>query len=358
MSYEPTNWKSGDKVTSTKLNKIEQGIQRNDNELSGVKEDLNNIEPGLSEDAKIALLNCFQHVAWIDEHGQDYYDALEDALYATGKTLISITAIFDQGQNVIYTDDSLDTLKQYLTIIATYDDSSTSAVTAYTLSGTLTVGTNTIIVSYGGKTTTFYVNVVKGVPQGYSRLNYVETDGNQYVNIGLNETQVASAKYKMMLTSDTSAGDGKHILSSSKMYFPLFKINAGVKQVFGNRFGSDYGNAYEWVLNEIYSLDAFYTSENSFYVNNELIRSDTPTGSTFSQSNTFALFTYGGNVNTTKYRFYGRLYEMQIFDSTKNMLMNLLPAKNNSNIVGLYDTVHDTFYTSNSGVDLIAGEVA
>ena len=26
MSYEPTNWKSGDTVTSAKLNKIEQGI--------------------------------------------------------------------------------------------------------------------------------------------------------------------------------------------------------------------------------------------------------------------------------------------------------------------------------------------
>jgi len=27
MSYEPTNWKSGDVVTSAKLNKLEQGVQ-------------------------------------------------------------------------------------------------------------------------------------------------------------------------------------------------------------------------------------------------------------------------------------------------------------------------------------------
>lgn len=26
MSYEPTNWKSGDVVTSAKLNKLEQGV--------------------------------------------------------------------------------------------------------------------------------------------------------------------------------------------------------------------------------------------------------------------------------------------------------------------------------------------
>ena len=36
---------------------------------------------GLSSNAKAALLACFEHVAWVDEHGQDYYDALESALY-------------------------------------------------------------------------------------------------------------------------------------------------------------------------------------------------------------------------------------------------------------------------------------
>lgn len=39
------------------------------------------IEPGLSDEAKTALLNCFEHVAWINEHGQDYYDELYEALY-------------------------------------------------------------------------------------------------------------------------------------------------------------------------------------------------------------------------------------------------------------------------------------
>lgn len=30
MAYEPTNWQAGDVVTSAKLNKMEQGIARND----------------------------------------------------------------------------------------------------------------------------------------------------------------------------------------------------------------------------------------------------------------------------------------------------------------------------------------
>lgn len=42
------------------------------------------VDPGLSEEAKAALLACFQHVAWIDEHGGSYYNALRTALYSEG----------------------------------------------------------------------------------------------------------------------------------------------------------------------------------------------------------------------------------------------------------------------------------
>ena len=37
---------------------------------------------GLNDAAKEALLECLSHVAWTDEYGQDYVDALEDALYS------------------------------------------------------------------------------------------------------------------------------------------------------------------------------------------------------------------------------------------------------------------------------------
>lgn len=116
---------------------------------------------GIPEDVKVALLDCFENVAWINDDGQTYYDALYAALYPP-KTLVSISAVFTQGSAVIYDTDSLDTLKQYLTVTATYDDSSTGVVTNYTLSGTLTVGTSTITVLYSGKTTTFDVTVSAG----------------------------------------------------------------------------------------------------------------------------------------------------------------------------------------------------
>lgn len=98
---------------------------------------------------------------------------------AVAVTLTSISAVFTQGQTVVYDTDSLDSLKSMLVVTATYSDSSTQTVpsTDYTLSGTLTVGTSTITVSYGGQTDTFTVTVTEYVVQetlwinGYSDSN-------------------------------------------------------------------------------------------------------------------------------------------------------------------------------------------
>lgn len=113
---------------------------------------------GLTDEAKQALLDCFNHVAWDDDNGLNYYNSLHDALYPP-ENVASISAVFAQGQNIIHDTDSLNTLRQYLTVTATFEDQATQTVTAYTLSGTLAVGTSTVTVSYGGKTTTFTVTV-------------------------------------------------------------------------------------------------------------------------------------------------------------------------------------------------------
>ena len=171
-------------------------------DIDDVKEDLEQLEPGLSDDAKTALLNCFQHVAWIDEHGQDYYDALEEALSEQGeKTLLSIIAVFNQGTNVVYTDDSLDTLKQYLTVTAHYDDNTDAVVTTYALSGNLAEGTSTVTVSYEGKTTTF--NVV--VTDFYNQWHWTMNVGKIIKIIGAVSEGSRTSVANILYSSDTNS---------------------------------------------------------------------------------------------------------------------------------------------------------
>jgi len=112
---------------------------------------------GLTEDVKQALLQIAAKVAYIDADGQDYYDALEGALYPPAG-LESISAVYTQS-GTVYNTDTLDSLKSDLVVTAHYSDQTTETVTTYVLSGTLTVGTSTITVTYGGKTTTFNVTV-------------------------------------------------------------------------------------------------------------------------------------------------------------------------------------------------------
>lgn len=95
------------------------------------------------------------------------------------KVLNSISAIYNQGDNVIYPDSDLDSLKVNLVVTAHYDDESTSPINDYLLSGNLTVGSSVITVSYGGKTTTFNVNVT--ARPTLSSINAVFTQGNMEV---------------------------------------------------------------------------------------------------------------------------------------------------------------------------------
>lgn len=129
--------------------------------ISGLTDVIAAIGSGLSENAKTALLACFEHVAWVDEHGQDYYDALESALYADQYP--KITATFNSGTNTIYTDDDISSLKQYLTVKYYADRSSAGQIISandYTLTGTLTEGTSTMFVAYNNLTTVFTINGV------------------------------------------------------------------------------------------------------------------------------------------------------------------------------------------------------
>lgn len=196
------------------------------------------VSTGITEEVKQALLQIARKVAYIDEHGQTYYNALYDALYAvlsvnispssitlnaigntsqltattvpnganvtwtssdtsvatvssdglvtsvgwgnasitatagdktaTCSVMVSQVSVVDITANYIqsgtvYTTASLDDLKSDLTVSAEWSDGSSSIVadTDYTLSGTLTEGTSTVTVTYGGKTATFDVIVTK-----------------------------------------------------------------------------------------------------------------------------------------------------------------------------------------------------
>lgn len=119
-----------------------------------------NVLDGMTATVKSALLNLFQHVAYVDDQGQTYYDALYDAFNPV-LNVDYITVVFDPGTAVIYNTYEPAQLRPYITCTAHYDDGTSATVDTYTLSGTLAAGTDTITVTYGGKSAIFTVTVVE-----------------------------------------------------------------------------------------------------------------------------------------------------------------------------------------------------
>ena len=127
-------------------------------------------------------------------------------------TLTGITTTYSQGSKIIYPSTSLNDLKSDLVVTATYSDNTTATVNDYTLSGTLTVGTSVITVTYQKKTTTFTVAVTKEngyVTQnlaGYYDLTKYEngytgdindlSGNNMTMKISVNDTGVEYNPYK------------------------------------------------------------------------------------------------------------------------------------------------------------------
>ena len=106
-----------------------------------------------------ALLDIFQHVAYVDEQGAQKLAALESAMAV--RTLSAISAAISQGSTIIYTDDGLDQLRPLMTVTATYSDGTTAVISNYALTGTLAPGECVIGVQYGGMTDTVTVTATQ-----------------------------------------------------------------------------------------------------------------------------------------------------------------------------------------------------
>lgn len=174
-------------------------------------------------------------------------------------TLISISAVYTQG-GTVYNTTPLDDLKEDLVVTATWSNSTTSTVPSadYTLSGTLTEGTSTITVSYGGKTTTFNVTVtvVQIVTLSASIADYGNGDF----------TFEASASSRLTVYSDDGTTDiTSSIVGGTNIFYQTASVtNAVTMDVSVTKENTSYRQlyvgSYDSSTNKVYNATAFYPS--------------------------------------------------------------------------------------------------
>ena len=134
-----------------------------------------------------------------------------------GKVIVSLSAVYIQTK-VVRPNTPLDSLKDDLTVTATFDDDTSAEITSYILSGTLSVGTSTITVSVENVSTSFNV-----VVSDYKML-YSFTNGDLRKEVAATTWYAANAYSTVGYTGLESNQKRRSFVLNEGVHIPLYDI--------------------------------------------------------------------------------------------------------------------------------------
>lgn len=184
---------------------------------------------------KTALLQIAQKVAYIDDDGEKYYRDLHNAFYSP----IAISVAFSQGNRTVFSNAELDSLKEFITVTATYFGGHESVLnpSEYDLTGELTAGTSTVTAKAGNATDTFDVVVTEFyLPSDFTRYDYIQKKTTS-------QSRVATSSFIIL-----NAQQDMNVLNL-EAYVALKGNTNGNAGFFGARNG-DYNQSYSLYCND------------------------------------------------------------------------------------------------------------
>lgn len=192
------------------------------------------------------------------------------------------------------------------------------------------------------------IPVSRTLPNGYTELQYISSDGTQYIDLGLqlfDTTDLTTIWSKFNLISNVGNAPGV-LINTIKQQSPwsgwTICLNNGETNL---QFWA--GNMENQGTFPTVAKQTIYETPTS-----GLVIGSPKSG--YTHDTTTTLF-----CNKQVYGSYDRfavadLYYLKI-QKGSNIVADLIPCKNPNNVVGLYDFVSETFYSSDSNSDFIAG---
>ena len=348
------------KTTGDEIGALKSGIT----DITGRLQDLEDGGIGWTSEQKSAVLAIARAVAYKTENGDQLYSDLYDALYAV-RIRHTITNSLTRCTSNNYATSIMEgyNYSAVLTPLSGYELSSVQIMMGG-VNITASVYENGVInIAEVTGNVVITATATKILPDGYTALEYVTADGNQYINTGIAETEIISAEYDFSLNADSRYGTGNHILSSANVFMPFLRStytetdHARDLMVCNRGQSAGTETAFQWSLNRRYAFKAFMGGTNNIVIDNAQVASIS-VGNTLSAQNNLYLFAYGKLPTNAAYRFNGNLYSMRIYNSSGTLIHRYLPCLDSNNVAGLYDTVSQTFLHSESGTELIAGGAA
>lgn len=174
------------------------------------------------------------------------------------------------------------------------------------------------------------------LPTGYTELEYIQSDGAQYINTGFKPNNNTRVKMDSQLKSKPSGNTalfGSRTVANNKNYAMLFISSA---------FRSDYNNVY----NQTWSVSAI--TRQVYDKNKETTIIDgtakSYSNSAFQTDYTMTLFAINA-AGTVQWHASMILYSCQIYDDNA-LIRDFIPCSNSSGIIGLYDLINSKFYAN------------
>lgn len=187
------------------------------------------------------------------------------------------------------------------------------------------------------------------LPEGYTQVEYLQSSGTQYIDIGFKPNQDTRIVIDFTaLTTSANAyaygmrGDSAH--NTNPRFGAIFK-NASVRVDYGNGNGATL--PLTLTVGGRYKLDQ---NKNTCALNASTATNST---ATFQCPNPAYLFAINEG-GTAKYFATIKFYSGQVYDNGA-LIRNFVPARNAAGTPGLYDTVNGVFYTNKGSGTFTAG---
>lgn len=190
--------------------------------------------------------------------------------------------------------------------------------------------------------------LIPSMPTDYTPLEYIEGTGTQYINTGVIPTQSTSFSFGIYMKEITGACIIGCIVNNDNNDYRIFNYN---NQIYWDMQSSRLiGTTNSFLANEYINFD----------VGNNYVKKN---GATVLTGTTISSFTgdcpiqiLRDNPTGSSTCAKGRIYYLEIYNSG-TLIRNLLPCKNKSGAIGMYDTIEKKFYNNNGTGMFVAGPI-
>ena len=193
------------------------------------------------------------------------------------------------------------------------------------------------------------------MPNGYTRLEYIESSGTQYIDPGIASSNTIGININYSyptINSSTNAGVCGILQGNEPRTDSLF-ISTNIGKTNGNLFFAHRGvtssTDITTTANKIYNVKINWRNSGVIDFGERTIN----VGTNNAASGAIRLF---GRKSGSSYTYASlKMYSCQFSDETK-MIRNLIPAKRNlDSVIGMYDTVNGVFYGNKGTGTFTAG---